>query len=57
MQKHDLLRRKVLEMFDMIETVDSLEIATEIDKRCATIAKLMPILIEINISLSICMSP
>ena len=47
-QKHDLLRRKVLEMFDMIETVDSLEIATEIDKRCATIAKLMPILIEIN---------
>ena len=47
-QKHDLLRRKVLEMFDMIETVDSLEIATEIDKRCATITKLMPILIEIN---------
>jgi len=34
-QKHDLLRRKVLEMFDMIETVDSLEIATEIDIWCA----------------------
>ena len=47
-QKHDLLRRKTLEMFDMIETVDSFEIATEIDKRCVQINKVMPILIEIN---------
>ena len=43
-------------MFDMIETVNSLEIAREIDKRCATITKLMPVLIEINISLYICLS-
>jgi hypothetical protein len=35
-------------MFDMIETVHSLEIAKEIDKRCAQIGKVMPILIEIN---------
>jgi pyridoxal phosphate enzyme (YggS family) len=42
------VRRKVLEMFDMIESVDSLEIAKEIDKRCAQIGKTMPILIEIN---------
>ena len=46
-QKHNV-RRKVLEMFDMIETVDSLEIAEEIDKRCAQIGKIMPILIEVN---------
>ena len=47
-QKHDLLKRKSLEMFDMIETVDSLEIAEEISKKCALIPKVMPVLIEIN---------
>jgi len=47
LQKHNV-RRKTVEMFDMIETVDSLEIAREIDKRCAQIGKVMPILIEIN---------
>jgi len=46
-QKHNV-RRKVLEMFDMIESVNSLEIAREIDKRCAQINKIMPILIEVN---------
>ncbi len=35
-------------IFDMIETVDSLEIAREIDKRCAATGKTMPVLIEIN---------
>jgi len=47
LKKHNV-RRKVLEMFDMIETVPSLEIAQEIDKKCAQIGKIMPILIEIN---------
>jgi len=47
-EKHDLLRKNNLEMFDMIETVDCLEIATEIDKECAQIGKVMPILIEVN---------
>jgi pyridoxal phosphate enzyme (YggS family) len=47
LQKHNV-RIKVLEMFDMIESVDSLEIAKEIDKRCAQIGKIMPILIEVN---------
>ncbi len=47
LQKHNV-RRKTLELFDMIETVDSLKIAQEIDKRCAQIGKVMPILIEIN---------
>jgi pyridoxal phosphate enzyme (YggS family) len=47
-EKHDLLRRKNLEMFDMIETIDSTEIAAEIDKKCAQTDKVMPILIEVN---------
>jgi len=47
-QKHDLLRRKNLEMFDMIETIDSLETATDTNKKCSQIGKVMPILIEIN---------
>ncbi len=47
LQKHNV-RMKMLEIFDMIETVDSLEIAKEINKRCAQIGKVMPMLIEIN---------
>ena len=40
--------KKAVNIFDMIETVDSVEIAKEIDKRCAQIGKVMPVLIEIN---------
>jgi len=40
--------KKAIEIFDMIETVDSLELAAEIDKRCAQFNKTMPILVEIN---------
>ncbi len=40
--------KKAVRIFDMIETVDSVAIAREIDKRCAQIGKLMPVLIEIN---------
>ncbi len=40
--------KKAVKIFDMIETVDSLEIAKEIDKRCAQIGKVMPVLVEIN---------
>jgi len=47
LQKHNV-RRNVLELFDMIESVDSLEIAREVDRRCAQIGKIMPILIEVN---------
>ena len=47
LQKHNV-RRRMVEIFDMVETVDSSEIAGEIDKRCAQIGKVMPILIEIN---------
>jgi pyridoxal phosphate enzyme (YggS family) len=40
--------KKAVRIFDMIETVDSVEIAREIDKRCAQIGKIMPVLIEVN---------
>lgn len=39
---------KAVRIFDMIETVDSVEIAMEIDKRCRQISKVMQVLIEIN---------
>jgi pyridoxal phosphate enzyme (YggS family) len=40
--------KRAVELFDMIETVDSMELAREIDKRCAPINKIMPLLIEVN---------
>jgi pyridoxal phosphate enzyme (YggS family) len=40
--------KKAVSLFDMIETVDSVDLAQEIDKRCAQIGKVMPILVEIN---------
>jgi PLP dependent protein len=47
LQKHNL-RKSVLGMFDMIESVDTTEIAGEIDRRCSTIGRTMPVLIEVN---------
>ncbi len=41
LRKHNV-RKTMLEIFDMIESVDSLEIASEIDKKCAQIGKIMP---------------
>jgi pyridoxal phosphate enzyme (YggS family) len=40
--------KKTVEIFDLIETVDSLDTATEIDKRCTEQRKVMPVLVEIN---------
>jgi pyridoxal phosphate enzyme (YggS family) len=40
--------RKAVEIFDLIETLDSLRLAQEIDKRCAVTGKTMDVLIEIN---------
>ena len=40
--------KKAVKIFDMIETVDSVEIAEELDKRCAQIGKVMSVLVEIN---------
>jgi hypothetical protein len=40
--------KKAAEIFDMIETVDSIELAREIDKRAAAAGRTMAILLEIN---------
>ena len=40
--------KKAVAVFDMIETVDSVRLAKEIDKACKKIGKIMLILIEIN---------
>ncbi len=40
--------KKAAAIFDLVQTVDSLSLAREIDKRCAALGKSMPILIEVN---------
>jgi pyridoxal phosphate enzyme (YggS family) len=40
--------KKAVRIFDLIETVDSMRLAREIDKSCGKIGKTMPVLIEIN---------
>lgn len=40
--------KNAVAIFDMIETVDSIELAREIDRRCKQIGKVMPVLIEVN---------
>jgi len=40
--------KKTVRIFDMIETIDSLEIVEEIDKICRSENKIMPILAEVN---------
>ncbi len=40
--------KKAVKIFDMIETVDSYDLAQEINKRCSQISKIMPVLIEVN---------
>ncbi|MBD3427283.1 MAG: YggS family pyridoxal phosphate-dependent enzyme [Candidatus Omnitrophica bacterium] len=39
---------KAIKLFDMIETIDSLELAQELDKRCFSSGKVMDVLIEVN---------
>jgi pyridoxal phosphate enzyme (YggS family) len=40
--------KKAVEIFDMIETVDSADLADEVDKRCRALGRTMPILVEVN---------
>jgi pyridoxal phosphate enzyme (YggS family) len=40
--------RKIVGLVDMIETVDSLKLAKEIEKRASALGKVMSVLIEIN---------
>ncbi len=40
--------KTAVEIFDMIETIDSLGLAEILDKQCKSSSKIMPILIEVN---------
>ncbi len=40
--------KKIIKIFDMIETVDSIDVLREIDKRAKAADKMMPVLIEVN---------
>ncbi len=40
--------KKAVQLFDMIETIDSVRLAREVNKECAKLKKVMPVLIEIN---------
>ena len=40
--------KKAVHLFDMIETIDSVPLAKEVNKHCEKLNKIMPVLIEIN---------
>ena len=40
--------KRAVTLFDMIETIDSPQLARAVDRHCADIGKTMPVLIEIN---------
>ncbi|MBU1975505.1 MAG: YggS family pyridoxal phosphate-dependent enzyme [Nanoarchaeota archaeon] len=42
--------KKASELFCMIQSLDSEKLACEIDKRCEVLGRVMPVLIEVNIS-------
>ncbi|HZF01088.1 MAG TPA: YggS family pyridoxal phosphate-dependent enzyme [Methylomirabilota bacterium] len=42
--------RDAVELFEMIQSVDSLNLAREISRRCEQAAKTMPILMEVNVA-------
>ncbi|MDO9547253.1 MAG: YggS family pyridoxal phosphate-dependent enzyme [Pelolinea sp.] len=40
--------RFAVELFDMVESLDSMRLARELEKRCSELEKKMPVLIEVN---------
>ncbi len=40
--------KKAIDLFDMVETIDSLPLAELVNKECAKLGRVMPILIEVN---------
>jgi PLP dependent protein len=40
--------KKAVQLFDMIETVDSWELAVALDRYCTAVGKVMPVLVELN---------
>jgi len=44
---------KAVSTFDWIETVDSFELAIRIDRACASISKVMPVLLQVNVGMEL----
>ena len=42
--------KDAVSLFDMLHAVDSLHLAKELNKRCEHLAKVMPVLLEVNVS-------
>ena len=42
--------KKAVGIFDMIETIDSFDLAKRIDEECQKLDKVMPVLIEVNVA-------
>ncbi|MGH7979767.1 MAG: YggS family pyridoxal phosphate-dependent enzyme, partial [Limisphaerales bacterium] len=42
--------REAVHLFEMIQSVDSLDLAREISKRCEQASKAMPLLLEVNVA-------
>jgi pyridoxal phosphate enzyme (YggS family) len=42
--------RKALELFDMIQSVDSLHLAQSLERRAATCGHVLPVLLEVNVA-------
>jgi len=42
--------KKAVKIFDMIQTVDSYKIAEKINEECLKIGKIMPVLVQVNVS-------
>lgn len=40
--------KKIINFVDMIETIDSVRLAETVDRQCAAIDKILPVLIEVN---------
>ncbi|MBM4430424.1 MAG: YggS family pyridoxal phosphate-dependent enzyme [Chloroflexi bacterium] len=40
--------RVAVQLFDMVETLDSWRLAQELERRCAALGKVLPVLIEVN---------
>jgi pyridoxal phosphate enzyme (YggS family) len=40
--------KRAVELFDMVETLDSLRLAEELERRCAAAGRILPVLIEVN---------
>jgi pyridoxal phosphate enzyme (YggS family) len=40
--------KSAVQLFDMIESLDSWRLARELERRCAAAAKIMPVLVEVN---------